>query len=236
MRPLLLLVLSLSFGGNKKLPTETVGYVYIQEVILKCKNYADCEVRMAEAAGTATRIIWNDEFYWLSAGHVCESVASSDEISASRSMKINVLGENRDRAQEVRLTVYKNDHETDLCLMQASPGPARKISSRRPNPGERISTFAFPDGVYYEGMFPLYEGTYNGNESSFHCLASIPVSPGSSGAGVIDEKGDLIGVISSVSITFNHRTIYSCESATKWFVSIASEMLKEKAASIEKNK
>ena len=234
MRSLLLLVLSLSFGGNKKTPLESVGYVYIQESILTCGNYKNCEVRMVEAAGTATRIIWNNEFYWLSAGHVCESSASPKEMSIARSMKITALGGKMEKNEDVRLTVYKNDEETDLCLIKASSGPARIISDKSPNPGEKIITFAFPDGVYYDEMYPLYEGTYNGKEDKFHCLTSIPVSPGSSGAGVINKNGELIGVISSVSNSFNHRTIYSCELATKWFVSIAAEMLKEKIASNQK--
>jgi len=234
MRPLLLLALSLSFGGKKENMDKSVGYIYIQEVFLDCNIYKECEAKMIEASGTATRITWNDEFYWLSAGHVCESTISKNQISVDRSMKIVVLGDQIYTAKDVKFTVYKNDEETDLCLIKADPGPARKISDKKQSPGDRLYTFAFPDGVYYSGMYPFYEGTYNGKESQFHCLTNIPVSPGSSGAGVLNKNGELVGAIAAVSNTFNHRTIYSCENATRLFLSIASEMLKEKISSEKK--
>lgn len=226
MRSLLPLVMLLCCGSNQSSLRESVGYVSVQEIILNCENEEFCESRIVAASGTATRILWNGNFYWLSAGHVCESLSKENKISVYREMKITSLGKKNETAEKIAITVFKNDDELDICLMKAAPGPARFLKNRNLKFGEKISTFAFPDGFYSEGMYPLYEGTYNGKEGEHACLTSIPVSPGSSGAGVLDKRGNVVGVVTSVSNTFNHRTIFVCPNSTMWFVSIASEMLK----------
>jgi hypothetical protein len=226
MRSLLPLVMLMCFGSNQSSTRETVGYVSVQEIILNCENNESCESRIVSASGSATRILWKGNFYWLSAGHVCESLSKGVEKSAYREMKITSLGKKLETAERIEVTVFKNDDEIDICLMKAKPGPARILKNKELEFGEKISTFAFPDGFYAEGMYPLYEGTYNGKEDKYACLTSIPVSPGSSGAGIVNKQGNVVGVVTSVSSTFNHRTIFVCPDATMWFVSIAAEMLK----------
>jgi S1-C subfamily serine protease len=226
--PLLLLVCC---GSSRHTVRETVGYVSVQELILSCDSQKNCESKISFASGSATRIIFKEKFYWLTAGHVCKSLAKENEKSVYRSMKVTTLGNEIETAESVEFLVYKDDNEADLCLTSARPGTARKVYEQKLKFGERLHAFAFPDGAYSSGIYPLYEGTYNGEENKFKCLTSIPVSPGSSGAGVIDNNGNLTGVITSVSSNFNHRTIFSCPNATKWFVEVASQTIDKSAVS-----
>lgn len=228
MRSLLPLLALLCCGGNKTLTRDTAGVVYVQEVIAQCETIDSCDVRIVTASGSATRIVWEGEFYWLSAGHVCAPIAGPGEVTASRIVKIGTLGEPIERAEVIPSAIHKDD--IDLCLMKARPGAARLLSDRELDFGEELQALAFPGGGYSERMYPLYEGKYNGRVDDFTCLTSLPVAPGSSGAGIIDKKGRLVGVITSVSNSFNHFTMFACSDITVWFVAQAAQMIQASAS------
>lgn len=224
MRSLLPLFALLCCGGNQPMVRETAGLVYVQEVIARCESPESCDVRIVTASGSATRIAWQGEFYWLSAGHVCASLVSPGEVSVSRQMKVTTLGQEIETAEDIPIAVHRDD--VDLCLMRARPGAARTLSNRTLESGEGLRTLAFPNGGYSTKMFPLYEGTHNGQVDEFTCLTNLPVAPGSSGAGLIDRKGRLVGVVTSVSAAFNHFTMYACSDVVVWFTGLASQVLK----------
>lgn len=227
MRSLLPLLALICCGGNQPMVRETAGLVYVQEVVARCESPEVCDVRIVTASGSATRIAWQGEFYWLSAGHVCASLAAPGETSVSRSMSVTTLGQELTTAENIPRAVHRDD--IDLCLMRARPGAARILSDRELEHGENLRTLAFPTGGYSTKMFPLYEGTHNGKVDEFTCLTNLPVSPGSSGAGMIDRKGRLVGVITSVSAAFDHFTMYACSDVVVWFTALASQALETSA-------
>lgn len=231
MRSLLPILVFL--GSAKQQDRESIGYLTVSELILSCdgNEITNCDAKVIEASGTATRIAWQGEFYWLTAGHVCAPIATGKEMTISRTVKITPLGKDSESSEKMEKAVYRED--IDICLMKASPGPARILREQHTQFGENIHTFAFPTGIYHPEMYPYYEGTYNGKIDNTTCITNIPVAPGSSGASVLNEQGQILGVITSVSNSFNHLSMFSCNDATVWFVSEASKTLQKSSSSPE---
>jgi len=224
MRNFLFALMFMCCGSNGNASTESAGLVTVREIIAKCDADGSCETALVGAGGSAVRIIWEGEFYWLTAGHVCAPLGEKDTITMVRSMTVTPVGLDPAKSTPIDGAVYRND--IDLCLMPAQPGMARLLSGRALRPGERLHTFAFPGNGYSTELYPLYEGTFNGKISTTTCVTSIPVAPGSSGAGIIDKRGRVVGVVTSVMATFNHFSMFSCPDATVWFVSEAAALLR----------
>lgn len=97
----------------------------------------------------------------------------------------------------------------DICLMR-SPGvwgiPAPR-AGRMPTHGEMVTNTAAPRGVYRPGMVISQTGRYSGSDTSGRHFYSIPAVPGSSGSGVFNRRGELVGVIHSAFRDFQFASI-----------------------------
>ena len=156
--------------------------------------------------GTASRIFWNEEYYWLTAGHVCSSKFEGSIVLESE-IEAMVAGSGAIEGTEI----VKIDHEKDLCILRAKPDKFKAIAKKNPNPGEIVSAVAYPAGIFNPGILPIYDGRWSGRLiENNKCLVTIPVSSGSSGAAVVNERGEVVGVVSSVLRDFNHLTLISC--------------------------
>lgn len=200
----------------------SIGYILKKESSVYCNENFDCTLKTVTATGTATRIFWDNEFYWLTAGHVCAPLTSKNELMMESELSVVVLGENEKTV--VENPIYKLD--PDLCLIKAEKGKSKTIENKRLRYTQDLYSIAFPGGVYSKDIFPKYEGKYMGAINETLCATSIPVAPGSSGAGVTNEFGKIVGVISSVMRNFNHFSIFVCPSSVVEFVEEASLIYK----------
>jgi S1-C subfamily serine protease len=104
--------------------------------------------------------------------------------------------------------ITKVDDNNDLCMLMVI-GPTDniskqilKISDHKPYHGERIYNLAEPLGIFTTGMLPVFEGFYSG-PSSYPDIGkgikvdmySLPIKQGSSGSPILNDKGELIGVV-----------------------------------------
>jgi len=100
------------------------------------------------------------------------------------------------------------DEDNDLCLLMAI-GPTNeiekqiiKISDQKPHVGQRVYNIAAPLGIFTPGMVPIFEGFHSGpalypgkSEKIKVDMYSLPIKQGSSGSPIINENGELIGVV-----------------------------------------
>ena len=110
------------------------------------------------------------------------------------------------------INIVKIDEKKDLCILDAKKDDAREISKEGPSPSDPVFAVAYPSGIFSKDMMPIYDGRWSGklDDEGGRCLVTIPVSGGSSGASILNKKGEVVGVISSVSTDFNHITITPC--------------------------
>lgn len=104
--------------------------------------------------------------------------------------------------------IIKMDEENDLCMMMVL-GPTDnidkqiiKLSNRKPYHGERIYNIAAPLGIFTPGMLPIFEGFYSGpclypeeGKDSRVDMYTLPIRGGSSGSPILNDDGELIGVV-----------------------------------------
>ena len=204
----------------------TAGHISVKEIILACKSddTSSCKVMGAAAEGTATRIIWDDQYYWLTAAHVC-NLSSGMGVTAARAVTVTSGG---DGTKSAILRLAYNA-ETDLCIMPAKPGPARVIAKREPALGDPVSIIAYPGGEFSNNILPIYDGRFSGNTGN-RCITTIPVAGGSSGAGVLDDREQVVGVVSAVMRSFNHFTITVCLGDLRDFLSKAAPQVQSAEA------
>lgn len=218
MAPLLFLLLSCL---PKQHMIQSHSSISIAEIGIVCtsREQKDCKVFTSTNKGSATRIKWNNNYYWLTAAHVCNAKTSVQNSFLLSKIVIVDVGGTGERNTASKMIF---DEEKDLCLLEANKGPARQIAKHIPSNGDKITAIAYPGGAYGKDMYPIYEGRWAGKIEN-KCLSTIPVAGGSSGASIINKNEEVVAVISSVMQNFNHFTISTCLPEIKEFLEQATE-------------
>ena len=139
--------------------------------------------------------------YVLTAAHVCDD---SDVIGQIKkdipNVKINIEFDvvTLD-GDKYKVEILDMDHKNDICLLwvQNLYEPPILISTKAPEPGDRVYNLAAPLGVHDIDMVPVFDGFYNGIDSRGVALYSIPAFGGSSGSPIVNVRGELVGMIHS---------------------------------------
>jgi|688.fasta_scaffold90579_2 S1-C subfamily serine protease len=106
------------------------------------------------------------------------------------------------KGQRFKAKAIYRDQLTDLAILQITDAgfePYKNLpytfKNRDLNLGENVYTLGYPreDVVFGEGSLSAKTG-FEGDTGS--CQVSIPVNPGNSGGPLLDEKGNVIGIIS----------------------------------------
>ena len=178
-----------------------------KDIFISCETDSKCGVFDKKISGTATRIKVDENYYWLTAGHVCYK--KSDNLIILNTKIFAIVSGSNDI--EI-INIVKIDEKKDLCILDAKKDDAREISKEGPSPSDPVFAVAYPSGIFSKDMMPIYDGRWSGklDDEGGRCLVTIPVSGGSSGASILNKKGEVVGVISSVSTDFNHITITPC--------------------------
>jgi hypothetical protein len=156
----------------------------------------------------------NNKIYALTAAHWCEKV-TKDELYDSTELifddmpLINLyaafMGTN------YRISRYIMDSNTDICLVVFSTiyaKHAKKVNIAKADPviGEKVLTISAPMWSYESEIRQHYEGKSSGCDD-YECGFTIPTTYGSSGSAVINEKGEIVSIISRATIGFNNYAI-----------------------------
>lgn len=122
------------------------------------------------------------------------------------------------KGEKYPVKVVKLSPDVDLCMLEVEEDiketEAVKLSPVPPRIGEKVYNIAAPVGFSSINMVPIFEGTYSGDIIcgliDGRCsVYTVPIKPGSSGSAVLNDHGELIGVMFSGLVRF-HEISFSC--------------------------
>ena len=190
---------------NKKIITAKKSFIKIETFLepLECENRT-CEEQILYSSASGAVILYDGKKHVLTAAHVCN--ANSDlfgpkEIEGYRA-KFVLVGID-DRRYEGK--VMKISFPIDSCLLYSEELdiPHLRLSTKKPEYSEKVFNIAAPLGITYKNMIPVLTGQYSG-DIGFKSYYTIPTAQGSSGSAIVNQKGELVGMIHSVHSRFHH--------------------------------
>ena len=173
--------------------------------------------------------------YVLTAGHVCVPPAPNTsipgEISVSYKMTVQTgFGRTAD------MTILAVDPENDLCLLSAEKylGPGLVMQKDDTKLHAKIYNMASPNGLGTSLAVPVFDGYYIGKVAN-RIMFTLPAAPGSSGSPIMNDKNEIITVISAAAIRFDEFAICPTTDAVRAFL-LANLPAKKQKSLIEKLK
>ena len=157
-------------------------------------------------SGSAIIVESNKEWSWaISAGHVCYPEPNDHLVMMTELWLMFGFDYN---GQYEPIFMVGLDQTNDVCVFRIPIGnlPSVPLAKKMPNIGEKVWLGAYPLGVYNPGHVPFFEGYYAGileGRASY----TIPVTGGASGGGVINKRGELVGVVSMAIDGFENITL-----------------------------
>lgn len=169
--------------------------------------------------------------YILTNNHVCHisaetivRMALSGKVGSIKNMVKSLDGE------RANVIILKKDPKTDMCAVFAKNfyRPAVEVAPFAPDIGETIYVVGAPRG-YYSPKFstvPILSGIFSGydvhwaDKSVTTGLYTIRIAPGNSGSPILNQYGQLVGVVHSHFTIFDEITWGTTHKDTKDFIKI----------------
>ena len=130
----------------------------------------------------------------LTAGHVCED-PRPEANALINGLSLTVYDW---KGFGHKAKIINVDHSKDLCLLEIKgieyPDKV-EIANREPRISEALFLTAFPLGIFIPEAPTMWDGYFSGLAPEGYYVMTVPVAPGSSGGGVVNQRGELVSVI-----------------------------------------
>jgi S1-C subfamily serine protease len=185
------------------------GYVFVKKVVNLKKCLGDsCTTGRYTAVGSGFIVeITNEGSYVMTASHVCKENLA--HYFPNTKINIQLQVETLD-GREYDAELLTHDPNIDACLMFVQNLVANieevKISNTPPKEGDKVYNIASPYGIKYKNVVPIFEGRYIGQRGD-QAFYTFDAAPGSSGSMILNDRGQLIGLLHSVFVKMNVITV-----------------------------
>lgn len=204
-----------------------------------CDKANECvEVVIGTTSGTASGVIIktsSDNSYVLTAGHVCVPPPPNTSIPGEVhvSYKITMT---TGFGREADATIVAVDPVEDLCLLSANEflGPGLVVQENEPRLHSKVYNMASPNGLGTSLAVPVFDGYYIGRVLN-KTLFTIPAAPGSSGSPIMNDKNEIITIVSAAAIRFDEFAICPTTEAIRKFL-LSNLPIKKESTLVEKIK
>ena len=158
------------------------------------------------ASGIAVRGVRN-KVYAMTAAHWC---AVNESEYANVFAMIRVIYPNHTIETQKRVAFFGEfypieeiyaDVENDVCVITFTSPYAHKVKNIKParsypEIGEKVYAISSPLGMFSHEMRLIFDGYFAGcQEDSIYCFYTLAGVEGSSGSGVLNERGQLISIL-----------------------------------------
>tara|TARA_R110000824_G_scaffold250015_3_gene438834 strand:- start:87 stop:869 length:783 start_codon:yes stop_codon:yes gene_type:complete len=201
---LMMITLTSCTSANKSLSVSEVlpreGYVFIKKIVnlRKCDDGTCMDGRISSAgSGFIVKTTFKGSFV-MTASHVCVTNRANllPGVTATDILQVETLA-----GKFYDAVVLSHNPDIDACLMFAenltSGIEQVSLASSPPVPGDKVYNIASPYGIHYPNVVPIFEGRYIG-ERGHKGFYTFDAGPGSSGSMILNEDGELIGLLHSV--------------------------------------
>jgi len=157
----------------------------------------------------------------LTANHVCNPptfMVAVWTLGATKTISVTDFFGNSYQAR-----IILSDIQNDLCMLEIEnwPHPTVKFAENPVNIGDEVYSVAAPMAFFSPGMVPLLDGYYSGDtftSNGADSVYTVPATQGSSGSSILNERGEIIGVVHSSLQGFQSITICSTHTQVKAFL------------------
>ncbi len=175
----------------------------------------------------------NNTIYALTAAHWCEEV-TKDELRDSTELIFDgmpIIGYfSTFMGNNYKIEKYVMDPVNDLCLIKFNSKYSKyaknaEVTNTEPDIGDKVYTISAPMWSHETEFRQHYTG-YSSGCDDYECAFTIPATYGSSGSAVINEKGEIVSIISRAAVGFNNYAIGAKPSEVQQFLEKAYETLR----------
>lgn len=162
------------------------------------------------------------ESYVLTAGHVCMPPAPNPGFQLPDDTEIRVsydIDMKTGFGRTSKGKIIAIDSDNDLCLLAADKylGPGLRMQNGDPKLHTKVYNMASPYGLGTSLAVPVFDGYYSGQVAD-KTIYSIPAAPGSSGSPILNDKNEIITIISAAAIKFDEFAICPTNKAVGQFI------------------
>ena len=162
--------------------------------------------------------------YVLTARHVCAPASATRAVLLGMIPLVEIQDVNGEFHNANVSLVSETD---DLCIVKyESDTPhlvnVADVSASEPLLDSPAYSYAAPSGFYVPSAITMFEGIFSGNAilhgGQSSGVYTIPATGGSSGGAIINQDGEIVGVIHSTLVDFHHISLASTYNATVDFI------------------
>jgi hypothetical protein len=184
------------------------SFVHLEKTlkVTSCNETQCLSMNYRSAASGYVVRLDNDGVFVTTAAHFCENkIAPEENLNLETAFKASTVNGKQGAAV---LLHYERD--IDVCLLfvkdMTEDVAALAIAESGPQIGDKVYNVSAPVSIFVPGMVPILEGRYNGEMGGNACY-TLPAAPGSSGSMIVNENGELVGMVHSVYMNFHVITL-----------------------------
>ena len=192
---------------NDILPRQSFLFVKKVLTVYRCVDNV-CSSRDYQAYASAYVVDTDTEgALAVTAAHVCHNEDKDYvEEDAKMDVKYKML---RLDGTVFEAVVLNYNIEIDACMLFVKDlvGVEKvELSKKAPKPGDKVYNLAAPRAIFRPEVVPILEGRFNGDSDGV-AWYSLLAAPGSSGSMIINENGELVGMVHSTFTSFPVMTL-----------------------------